>query len=69
MRRNDDDVTDTGYPNDPYSACDGCGTLYVRGLEQPALEVCMSFDFLWQGLVQPPPVADFVFTLREPGGT
>jgi hypothetical protein len=66
--RYDSDVGDTGYENEPYNACDGCGTLYIRGLEQPALEVCMDFSFLWNGTIQPPAVADYVFTMREAGG-
>lgn len=66
--RYDSDVSDTGYENDPYNACDGCGALYIRGLEQPAMEVCMDFSFLWSGILQPPAVEDYVFTLRETGG-
>jgi len=67
--RYDTDVNDTGYENEPYSACDGCGSLYIRGLEQPSMEVCMDFSFLWDGAtLQPPAVEDFVFTMRETGG-
>jgi len=45
------------YENDPYSACDGCGTVYYRGFEQPD-RVCLDFSFLWDRvLTQPDPSA------------
>ena len=65
--RYDGDPDDPDYPNDPYSNCDGCGTLYVRGLEQEGIEVCLDLSFLWEGSLTPPDVEDFAFTLRDPG--
>lgn len=65
--RYDGDPDDPDYPNQPYSECDGCGTLYVRGLEQEGVEVCLDLAFLWEGPLDPPAVQDFAFTLRDPG--
>lgn len=42
--------------------CDGCGTLFVRGVEQPD-PVCVSFDDIWQTL-QPPVLTDYVYSVR-----
>lgn len=53
-----DDTSSTPYPNDPLSACDGCGTLYVRGVESG--EVCLGFDFLFDGSEPLPELADFI---------
>jgi len=65
--RFDGDPNDPDYPNEPYSECDGCGTLYVRGLEQDGIEVCLNLDFLWDGMLAPPELQEFAFTLRDPG--
>lgn len=65
--RYDGDPDDPDYPNEPYSECDGCGTLYIRGLEQEGVEVCLDLGFLWEGPLDPPDVKDFAFTLRDPG--
>lgn len=62
LPRYDDDAADTDYPNDPYGECDGCGTLYVRGLEQG--EVCVDFSAIWEGPLDPPAIDDFVTSLR-----
>jgi len=62
LPRYDENATDEDYPNDPYGECDGCGTLYVRGLEQG--EVCVDFSFLWEGALTPPDIEDFVTSLR-----
>lgn len=61
------DPQDPDYENDPYAGCDGCGTLYLRGLEQPGIEVCLDLDFLWEGGLDRPTIRDFAFTLRNPG--
>ncbi len=60
-----DDPTDTGGAEAPYGACDGCGTLYIRGVEQPQLEVCPDFSSLWNGDLAPPAAQDFILTLRD----
>lgn len=62
--RYDEDVTDTDYPNDPYTACDGCGMLYVRGIDQ-GVEVCPDFSALWTGALAPPAPDEFALPLRE----
>jgi hypothetical protein len=61
------DPQDPDYDNSPYAGCDGCGTLYLRGLEQPSTEVCVDLSFLWAGGLDHPPARDFVFTLRDLG--
>ncbi len=66
--RYEGDPDDPDYPNAPYSECDGCGTLYVRGLEQEGIEVCLDLFMLWGGVLDPPPVSEFAFTLRGSGG-
>lgn len=45
----------------PRSVCEGCGTLYIRGVEQG--EVCVDFNGLWQGL-NPPNLDDILLPIR-----
>ena len=59
--RYEDDIDD-GYDDDPYTACDGCGTLFVRGLEQPII-VCPDLDLFSQ--LSPPAVEDYVLSVRD----
>jgi hypothetical protein len=63
LPRYDDDATDEDYENDPYGDCDGCGTLYVRGIEQG--ELCPDLSAIWDGRLDPPEVEDFVTSLRQ----
>lgn len=42
--------------------CDGCGTLFVRGVEQPD-PVCMPFEGIWDKL-SPPVLTDYIFSIR-----
>jgi hypothetical protein len=60
--RDEPEPGDAPYANDPYGGCEGCATLYVRGLEQG--EVCLDFSFLLEGR-EPPDVATFLLPLRE----
>lgn len=46
------------YQNDPYTACDGCGTLYYRGYEQPT-PICPDFSGLWDGVLSAPATTEF----------
>ncbi len=61
--------TDIWY--DPsYSDCDGCGTVYVRGVEGGAAEVigevCPDFQAIWdRGVLPLPEIEDYVFTVRS----
>lgn len=48
-------------PNEPLDACDGCGTLYARGLEQGT--VCLDVAALLD--VPAPAPADYLLTLRD----
>jgi hypothetical protein len=44
--------------------CDGCGILYVRGIEQPQLTICLDFSLLWQE--EPPETPEsYAFSARE----
>lgn len=59
--------TDGSSADTQYSACDGCGTLYIRGIETIEYgEICVDFSWLWDAnpLVLPEP-EDFVFTIRD----
>lgn len=40
------------FENAEYSACDGCGTAYYRGFEQPS-RLCPDFSSLWDTLAPP----------------
>lgn len=42
-----EDIVGEEYPNDPLSVCDGCGRLYVQGVEQQGKDVCVDFSFLF----------------------
>jgi hypothetical protein len=56
---------DSGYTNEPYTECDGCGMIYIRGLEQ-GIEVCPDFSFLWDGnTLTTPAVEDFLLSSRD----
>ncbi|MCO4774129.1 MAG: hypothetical protein KDA24_29125 [Deltaproteobacteria bacterium] len=61
-----DDATDDPFPNEPYSRCEGCGTLYVRGVE--SAEVCVDFSSLFDGRLQPPDPSGYVLPVREQMG-
>ncbi len=43
--------------------CDGCGTLYVRGVESG--EVCVDLASTWDGGLAPPDLAEFVLSVRD----
>lgn len=45
--------------------CDGCATLYVRGLE--AGQVCPELGWIWDGRLAPPPLTDWVLSARDVG--
>jgi len=62
--RHDDDATDSDYPDDPYTSCDGCGNLYVRGVPQNVL-VCPDLSFLWDGALTPPDADEFAYSIRD----
>lgn len=44
-----DDVTETPFQNPELSECDGCGRLYIQGIEQEDVDVCVDFSFLFDG--------------------
>ncbi len=63
LPRTEGDITDPPYDN-PLSVCDGCGTLYVRGVEQ-AEPICVDLMSLaLDGLIEPPTVQSFVLPHR-----
>jgi len=63
LPRYEDDLTNNGYPNDPLSVCDGCGTLYIRGVKTE--EVCVDFSSVFSGGLSRPPIEDFVQSLHD----
>jgi hypothetical protein len=60
-------VEEGAKPDTTYSACDGCGTLYIRGVETVEYgEVCVDLSWLWsEGTVTLPDPEDFITTFRE----
>lgn len=64
LPRTTDDLEGEPWPNDPLSECDGCGTLFVRGVDYG--EVCPDLQQFSDGRLQPPLVEAFVFPLRSP---
>ncbi|MCA9571082.1 MAG: hypothetical protein KC656_24750, partial [Myxococcales bacterium] len=61
LPRSENDITGQPYPNDPLQQCDGCGTLYIRGVEQGT--VCPDFTGVFD--LTPPTVDEFVLSVRE----
>ena len=66
LPRYDEDVNDTA-GDGQYGACDGCGTVYVRGVEAAELgQICIDFGFVWgEAPVTPPSVEDYVLSLHQ----
>lgn len=61
-----DDIVGEEYPNDPLSVCDGCGRLYVQGVEQEGRDVCLDLSFLFQeGAFPLPNPDDYVLPLHS----
>ena len=58
--------SDGEYDNDPSAGCDGCGTLYIRGVKQEA-PVCLDLSWVWSGALTPPAAADYALGLRGLG--
>lgn len=57
------------YVDAPYSSCDGCGQLFLRGVEAPVDlgTVCVDLSGIFPQLLPPQP-EDFVFTLHQTEG-
>ena len=57
----------TGYLDDERSVCDGCGTLYLRGLETENYgQICPDFSTIFLGdAVALPDAGDFLLTLQQ----
>jgi hypothetical protein len=55
------------YDDPDYTVCDGCGTVYVRGVEAgPIGQVCPDFESLWEsGVISVPAVEDYVLDVRD----
>lgn len=51
LPRNPDQTGDDGAYENPLSGCEGCGTLYVRGVEVGPL--CVDFSPVWAALLAP----------------
>jgi hypothetical protein len=56
----DDDATNGGIDDPDYTACDGCGTVYLRGVEQTVEigEICPDLSALWANPRLAPPDPD-----------
>lgn len=65
MPKDSDDTTD--YLDEEHSVCDGCGTLYLRGIETENYGlVCPDFSSLWiEDVVSLPTADDFLLTLQQ----
>ncbi|MFZ5481781.1 MAG: hypothetical protein ACOZNI_33780 [Myxococcota bacterium] len=63
LPRDAEDASDTGSTNTPYDECDGCGTLYLRGVESG--EVCPDLSVVWDGRLAPPEIEEFVFSFHS----
>lgn len=61
LPRHEETITGEPYDND-LSVCDGCGRLYVQGIEQD-IDVCVDFSFVFQEFVLPDP-DDYVLPLH-----
>ena len=57
-----EDANGAVYENHPYGQCEGCGTLYIRGVEQGT--VCLDVAPLFDGSLSPPLVEDYVLSVR-----
>ncbi|MEQ1566216.1 MAG: hypothetical protein ABMA64_11310 [Myxococcota bacterium] len=53
LPRYEENITDQEYPNDPLSVCDGCGRLYVQGIEQEGMDVCIDLSFVFDAFAFP----------------
>jgi hypothetical protein len=58
-----EDAAGEVYENYPYGECEGCGTLYIRGVEQGT--VCVDVSSLFDGSLAPPSLEDYVLSVRE----
>jgi len=65
MPKDADDTT--GYLDEEHSACDGCGILYLRGIETENYgQICPDFSNLWlNDSVDLPDADDFLLTLQQ----
>jgi hypothetical protein len=66
LPRFEDDIVGEEYPNDPLSVCDGCGRLYVQGVEQVGKDVCLDLSTLFaEGAFVLPDPDDYVLPLHN----
>jgi hypothetical protein len=65
LPRFEEDIVDIDFPNDPLSVCDGCGKLYIPGVEQEGQTICIDFSFLFErGAVPLPDEEGYVLPWR-----
>ncbi|MEM6926955.1 MAG: hypothetical protein AAF602_08515 [Myxococcota bacterium] len=55
-----EDLAEQPYDNETLSACDGCGRLYIQGIEQVGVDVCIDFSFLFDGSFPLPDADEYV---------
>ena len=63
--RYEEDANGVVFENYPYGECEGCGTLYIRGIEQGT--VCVDVSPLFNGRLTRPAIEDYVLSIREEG--
>ncbi|HHO54430.1 MAG TPA: hypothetical protein ENK18_27060 [Deltaproteobacteria bacterium] len=65
LPRFEEDIAEEPYDDELRSACDGCGRLYIQGIEQPEVEICVDFSFLFDGSFTLPDPDDYVLPLHS----
>jgi hypothetical protein len=63
LPRFEETITGDDFDN-PLSVCDGCGRLYVQGVEQDGIDVCIDFSHLFEDYVLPNP-DDYVLPIHS----
>lgn len=64
--RAEEDIVGDQFVDPELSACDGCGRLYVQGVEQVDVDVCIDFSFLFaDGGFPLPDADDFVLPIHS----
>lgn len=64
LPRFEEDIAGESFDDAQRSSCDGCGRLYIQGIEQPDVEVCVDFALLFDGSFELPDPDDYVLPLH-----
>jgi len=60
-----EDLAERPYDNPELSECDGCGRLYIQGIEQEGVDVCIDFSFLFDGSFPLPDADEYVLPFHS----